>query len=284
MSKTEPQTKASAVDASSKTYENNPFFVATSGLDLLFRKAQPIGILLAIIAGVTLLGSLPYSFAPMGPSESSSPEADQAAAQQFADSISKVPAEIWLLIGVAALTLLLFVTFIGIILRGITDYTSARIATGKTATINEAFRAVFKNFWGYTWVLVVVGVKTLLWTLLFIIPGIIMSVRYSLAGVAYFDKALGGNGSVKHSAALTKGGWLTTYASQNLLNILTFGAIPSLLMPGTNAVLYRQFTAVDKTKPRAHALSWLTLLVPIILVVLVVVSVVALISAAYPAS
>lgn len=258
-------------------YENNPFFVAINGFELLFKKAKVIGIILAVLAGLSTLSSLPSAFLPSesvpAPSQQIADQAAEREAQQFADGIASVPMEAWLIIALVILIVALIFAAIGIVVRGVLDYTSAQIAHDKEVALSEALRAVFVNFWGYTWVLLVAAVKTFLWTLLFIIPGIIMAVRYSLAGVVYFDKKLSGNGSVKESARLTKNGWLTTFASQTLLNILTLGVIQSLLVPGTQAILYRQFTSFDTAgvqKPSAHTLSWLTLLIPILFFGLIV--------------
>jgi hypothetical protein len=267
MSTSTTSTKQPAVHT--ETYENNPFFVATNGLDLLFKKAQSMGILIAIFVGVTTLASLPSMFAPAPPI--TEPPAASEVSTQSQQVFPAIPMEVWVVGGLIVLAILLIVIVISIICKGLLDYTSARLARGETTTINEAFRAVFANFWGYTWVQVIAGVKTFLWTLLFIIPGIIMSVRYSLAGVAYFDKKLRGNESIKHSLVLTKNAWLTTYASQNLLNLLTLGFIQPLLVPGTNAVLYRQLETVKENKPKAHIVSWLTLIIPVILVTLLVI-------------
>lgn len=240
-----------------KDYENNPFFVATNGIDLLFKKAQSIGILTAILIAISTLSSLPSAF--IQPSDSKQIDQTQGA------GLPNLPSEVWLMIAAAALVLTLIFVVLGIIVRGVLDYTSAKLAKDETTTISEAFRAVFSNFWSYTWVLVISSVKTLLWTLLFIIPGIIMAVRYSLAGVAYFDKQLKGDASVQHSSKLVKGAWLTTFASQNLLNLITLGIIQPLLVPGTNGILYRQLSTAGATKPKAHVLSWLTLILPFIL-------------------
>lgn len=253
-------------------YENNPFFVATNGLDLLFKKAQSVGILMAVLAGVSALASLPYMFMPPAaePSQptATDPEAVAAENEALAHAISNIPTEVWLIGGALVLIIAAVMLAIGIVFRGITDYTSAQLASGKQVTLNDAFRAVFNNFWSYTWVLVMASIKTFLWTLLFVIPGFVMSYRYSLAGVVFFDKALKGGAASTESAALTKGAWLTTFASQNLLNMITLGAIPMLLQPGTNGVLYSQLRTAGNEKPRAHFLSWLTLLLPIIFVAL----------------
>lgn len=259
---TKPKSKTPA------NYENNPFFIATNGLDLLFSKAQSVGIFMAVLAGLSILASLPYMFMP--PADSSQPTPSENATtsaedQAFIEALSRIPTEAWMMIGAIVLVVIIVMIVIGIIFRGIMDYTSAQIAAGKKATLNEAFRAVFNSFWSYTWVLIVASVKTFLWTLLLFVPGFVMSYRYSLAGVVFFGKGLKGNDASSHSAALTKGAWLTTYASQTLLNLITLGAIPMLLQPGTNGVLYRQLSAASNTNPRAHILSWLTLLLPFIL-------------------
>ena len=213
----------------------------------------------------------------MPPSETSQPaptpnttQTSAAETQAFAEAVGRIPTEVWFIIGALVILVVTIMLVIGIIFRGITDYTSAQLAAGKHATLNEALRAVFNNFWSYTWVLFMVSIKTFLWTLLFIIPGFVMSYRYSLAGVVFFDKNTKGGAASTHSAALTKGAWLTTFASQNLLNMITLGAIPMLLQPGTNGVLYRQLGAVGNQKPRAHFLSWLTLLLPFIFTLLLV--------------
>lgn len=261
-----------------KPYENNPFFVATNGLDLLFKRAQSVGIALAILAALSFLSSVPSLFTNSSGDTSTTQTASQqqAEAQKFADAIAAIPLEVWLIAGSIGLLILLIVITVGIVIRGVADFTSAQLANGKDVTLSEAFRSVFSNFWGYTWVMVVVGVKVFLWTLLFIIPGFVMAYRYSLSGVAFFENKLRGNAATKHSAALTKGAWLTTYASQNLLNLLTFGAIAYLLAPGTNGVLYRQLTDAGKVKPKAHVLSWLTLIIPFVLLVLIIVVAVSL--------
>jgi uncharacterized membrane protein len=147
---------------------------------------------------------------------------------------------------------------------GVSAYTSAKLAQGERVSIGRAFRESFERLWSFLWLQILIFVKVVLWSLLFIIPGIIMAVRYSLAGVAFFDdtKAVKGNAAIKESLRLTKNAWLTTYASNTLFNIITLGAIGNVLSIGTNAVLYKQYQASGDKKPAAHWLSWLTLVLP----------------------
>jgi len=263
-------------------YENNPFFVAVNGLELLFKKAKTIGIILAVVMALSAFSSLPSMFIPTSEEPVMTQEQIAREDQAFYDGIAAVPVEIWLLIAAVVVTVLLVIIVVGIAVRGVADYTSAQLSRGKEVGFSEALRAVFSRFWGYLWLHIVVSVKVFLWSLLLIVPGIIMAIRYSLAGAIYFDKKLGGAAAVKESARLTKGAWLTTFASQSLLNLITFGLIELLLIPGTQAVLYRQYREYDDAqliKPKAHVLSWLTLLIPLLLAATVILIVVVLIAA-----
>lgn len=248
-------------DTLPKGYQNNPFYVATDGLDLLFKKAQLVGIMLAIVSGLILISSLPGNF---GLKDGSSPQTGSPDSNGL-----NIPQELIVGLVLAGIAVLLVFLFLGILLSGVSDYTSAQLARGKKTSLSESLRAVFSNFWSYAWMSVILGVKVLLWGLLFIVPGFVMAYRYSLSGVSFFDKKLRGNAAVKHSSSLTKGAWLTTYASQNLLNMITLGSIPSLLGPGTKAVLYRQLVDIGDKRPKAHALSWVTLILPMILTILI---------------
>lgn len=274
-------TTASKTPAKTLTYENNPFFVAVNGLELFFKKAQSIGIIFAVIMALSAFSAIPSAFMPAEEAPVSQEQIvkdDQA----FEQGLATMPGEVWLLIGVVAVTILLLLIVLGVVIGGIADYTAAKLSQGKEVGFSEALRAVFSNFWGYLWLQIVIMVKVLLWTLLLIVPGIIMAVRYSLAGTVFFDKKLKGNAAVQESARLTKGAWFTTFASQSLLNIVTLGLIELLLVPGTQAILYRQFREYDvagAAKPKAHILSWLTLLVPLLLVITLILIVIALAAA-----
>jgi hypothetical protein len=173
------------------------------------------------------------------------------------------PALIVILV-VAALVLLFGVLIIGSIVAGIFAYTSAEIANNREVTFRQAARATFDRLWSFVWLQVLTGIKVLLWTLLFIVPGIIMAVRYSLANVSFFDanKQLTGNAAIKDSLALTKGAWLTTFSTQMFFNIITLGLISPIIDTGSKAMLYRQFVALQKShapQQKPHALAWVTL-------------------------
>ena len=242
---------------SPKDYVNNPFTIALRGITLLFDLARGVAFLLVALS-VAGLFRADYSTNINNPKD-----AEDAFQQITAPLAGWSPTE-WLVAVGAVAIITLAIMMIGALLGGVSAYTSLRLSRGERVSLSEAFREAFQHLWSFLWLQIIVGVKTLLWTLLFIIPGIIMATRYSLASVAFFDedKKLRGNAAVKESLRLTRGAWLTTYGTHTLFNFITFGVIASVITTGANAVLYRQFDKLDDNKPEAHWLSWLALFLP----------------------
>lgn len=242
-------------------YENNPFFIASNGITLLFNLAQGVAVMLVIFSVLGLFGN---AFSP----DSSSDTSNNTVTTLFQGWGSSE----WLLFAGAAGIIGLAAIMIGALFSGVNAYTSARLSQGEEVAIREAFRESFDKLWSFIWLQIIIFVKVLLWGLLFIIPGIIMAVRYSLANVAFFDdtKNLRGNAAIKESLYLTRGAWITTYAATALFNALTLGAISSIISTGVNAILYRQYQEAGDKKPAAHWLSWLALVLPFAILSMVI--------------
>ena len=237
-------------------YENNPFFVASNGITMLFNSARGVAILMLVLALINLFGNRADN--------SSEPE------KLWNDVVSTVtPWSLndWLLAIGSGLIIGLAFLMISALLGGVSAYTSYKLSQGEEVKLSHAFRVAFDNLWSFLWLQIIVFVKVILWSLLLIVPGIIMAFRYSLASTAFFDerKHFRGNDAVKESLRLTKGAWITTFSSNMLFNILSFGVLSTVVSTSVNAVLYRQFGDLkDTKKPDAHWLSWLTLALPFI--------------------
>lgn len=243
-----------------KNYENNPFFAAANSITLLVDSARSVLLFLAALAAVNFFLGI------VSPDYSKPAERNQSV-NKINDITNNWTADDRLLAVLAVFVITLALLMISALLGGVAAYTSARVARGKSVRLDEAFRASFDKLWSFLWLQLIIAGKLLLWTLLFILPGIYMAFRYSLANVAFFDKELRGNNAIKESLRLTKGAWLTTFASNMLFNSLTFGMISNVVNTGVNAVLYRQYEALgNKPKPPAHWLSWVTLAIPIFFV------------------
>lgn len=228
-------------------YINNPFLVSIEGVDLFFKRANQISIFLIIVSVALMI----YSFIP-------APESANPFGQGMTPDMI-----LWFIVPQVALTLLTLVV------SGVLGYASAKLARGESVTLNQAISGFMNRFWGFVWLQILLTLKIVGWTLLLIVPGVIMAIRYSLADIAFFDKNLSANQATKYSAAITKGSWLTTFASQTLLTMLSFGIIAPLTSGGALAILYRQFDATPLEKrPKTHGLSIATLVGSILLVLL----------------
>jgi hypothetical protein len=263
-------------------YINNPFFIATEGISLFFTKAKNVAILLLILSAVAANASFfsgPQHFAGNPSTPVTAPQSTQIntpasqptpAPAQSAPDLPPVAIGLLIVLPLVAIAIIASVITIAVIASAMLAYTAAETAKGRAVGIKQAFHAVIPRFWGFVWLQLLIGIKVLLWTLLLVVPGIIMAVRYSLASVSFFDsdKKLKGDAAIKDSVQLTKGAWLTTFSSQLLFNIITGGVVQLLADGGTKAVLYRQFEAArisNTPKPRPHGLAWATLALAIIL-------------------
>jgi hypothetical protein len=241
-----------------QNFENNPFFVASNGITLLFNLARGVAILFVVLS---VLGLLANGL----PDGTSTPK-------DFMSAFDGWGMAEWSLFAVATGVIGLAIIMISSLFGGVSAYASAQLSKGETVNLKDAFHEAFEKLWGFIWLEIIIFVKVVLWGLLFIIPGIVMAVRYSLASVVFFDdtKNLRGNDAVKESIRLTKNAWITTYASGALFNFLTLGAISNVVSTGVNAVLYRQYKEVGDEKPAAHWLSWLTLVLPFAVIALII--------------
>ena len=110
------------------------------------------------------------------------------------------------------------------------------VRTGKS-TFNTIIECVKKNWLRILLVTILVGVFTFLWSLLFIIPGIIAALSYSMATYLIVDTDLDANDAIKESKRMMKGykwdyfvfglsfiGWI-------MLVPLTFGILYIWLLP-----------------------------------------------------
>ena len=110
------------------------------------------------------------------------------------------------------------------------------VRTG-TSTFNTIIDCVKKNWLRILLVSILVGVFTFLWSLLFIIPGIIAALSYSMATYLIVDTDLDANDAIKESKRMMKGykwdyfvfglsfiGWI-------MLVPLTFGILYIWLLP-----------------------------------------------------
>lgn len=244
-------------------YENNPFMIGIEGLKLIFGQAKSVGIYSIVLTATTFLLAVVAYLVMLIVNFGTGGTTVESSTVLTADEALRV-------LGIVILGCFVYLS-LSLLVFGPLEYTAAKTAQGTSVTLGESFKAVLAVFPSYVWMYVIFSVKVLLWSLLLIVPGIIMFNRYILAGTVFFAEDKRGNAAIKRSAELTKGGWFTTYGGAWIWNIISQGVAALVFWPGSMAILYRQFVALEKTgepKPPAHILSWLTLFVPIALTVL----------------
>jgi len=234
----------------------NPFFTTLNGISALFTTALSAGIVILLINAVS-------SSTALNSSESDSPDEIRTIVTNFFSQplIDQLPVYGLMLI------IITFSIVVGTMIHGIQSYTALKLSKNEKTTIGEAFNATLSNFGNYLLLYVWLNIKTFLWTLLLIIPGIIAYYRYSFAGIVFFDKDLRLNAAIKESSRLTKGGLMTLFSSQTLFNMMTLYYIDLVVWTASVSQLYRSYTELDKTgqpKPPVHWLSWVTLALPFV--------------------
>lgn len=267
---TQEQESTSAPSATKSTpnsYFNNPFVIAIEGIEALFNKAKYIGIALAVLS----LISFAASFTPSGPA----PTTDTTTTNGNDFTMASIGTEeivLFGLVGAALAGFLFVIALVSIYISAITDYAAVAVARGRSVTLSEAAKAAGKKFLGYLWVQIIVAVKTFLWSLLLIVPGIYKGNRYVLAGMAYFDSdEYKGDKAVQRSQELVDGAWRTTFAGIGFFNVVTLGIASLVITAGSKITLFRQFTDIgDGEKPEAHFLSKLFTVLLVILCVFIV--------------
>lgn len=240
-------TKTTSTNQEDSKYINNPFTIALEGIKLLFKNTRAIAILLVILS---IINALTYRTNPYN-------ETTEPAAPLTLPSL-----EIGTVIAIAIIVIIiaLGVVTLGAFFIGIFSFTSAELAKGNTVSLRRAIKTVYSQLWSFLWLQILMLIKVLLWSLLFIIPGIVMAIRYSLANVSFFDsnKKLRGNAAIKDSIVLTKNNFKTTFATQSLFSVITIGLISPIVDVASKAMLYRQLTSLQLTednKLKTHILS-----------------------------
>lgn len=238
--------------SSDNSYQNNPFTLALEGIGSLFTYVKPIAIALLVVGLLTFAGNAASTAADIY--TANNPEATPSAETSGGD----FDMSLLIVTGLIVFAVSVVVFIIVAIFKGAGEVAAAAAANQEKLSFGQTFSRLFARLPGYLLLQLLIIIKVLGWTLLFIIPGIVMSIRYSLAGTAYFARNMSAGQALRHSVSITKGGWITTFGSLGLFNLVTLGALPLLVQTGVQSALFRQFDAYAQKglqKPGPHGLS-----------------------------
>lgn len=102
-------------------------------------------------------------------------------------------------------------------------------------SIKELLKTAYKKVWGGIWVNTLIGFIILAGYFLFIVPGIIWSIKYSLALYVYLIENKKGMAALKRSAELVKGYWWAILKRYLIWFYAVMGGMLAMMfIPGLN--------------------------------------------------
>lgn len=253
-------TKESVMEKEEKTtkleYISNPFKLAFEATKKFFDNNAGWGIVLVAIG---LLGSV----GNFNQSSSTTPtQTSLESAAASGDTTVSIAMIVLILCGV--MLAILFALVIGTFIQGMFSYVALQSLKDEKASFSEAYNETKKRFGRLVAAQIVAFFKIIGWTLLFIIPGIIASLRYSLLSYAIMDEPEDER-SVKGSHDRVKE--ITKGRLWEVLGVNGTGIVPIIggvfSTAGTGA-LYRQlqvYTDKNLEKPKIHWLNYLLLFI-----------------------
>ncbi len=240
------------------TINNNPIALALGGVKQLYAQARGIFWLFLVISVLSALSNLDGS----GSNESSTTDFSEFAG---------FGADEYTVVGIFIALMVVVFIVVSLILWGMVGFTAAQLTENKKTSIKEAFNTSRKNLGRLFTTGLIMLLRLLGWTLLFIIPGFIMAVRYSLTSVTLFKEPdLKPGQVVSRSAQLTKGAWMHTFATRALLSLLTLTLLDMVIDSAAQAKLYPQLKSSKdggETTFKTHLLSKVFILVPLTLMI-----------------
>lgn len=237
-----------SIERTANWYETNPFTLAVDGIKKLYDNARGM-FWISLLIGI--IGAFNSNF------DSTAEQNQQQNVGAAAAAIST--SEIAFLLAIIT-TIIAGVIALTVVLWGMVGYTASRLAKDLGTSIPEAFDEALANFWRLFMVGIILIVRLVGWTLLFIIPGIIMAIRYSLSAViAFSEPELKPSQVVSKSASLTKGAWFDTFAAFYLVPLLSLGILKNTNDIAVQAKQYEQLSRLkqgDEKKPPTHMISY----------------------------
>jgi len=137
------------------------------------------------------------------------------------DTLSVSPGVIMkIVLGIAGLIALFIFVFVALVSQASIYILAGNLS--RNFSIKEAFAEGRMHVWQFFVINTIMGLTIFLWTLLFVVPGIIMAIAYSLALWAYFYEGHKNGAALKRSRELVKGNWFAVFMRIYGLNILLY--------------------------------------------------------------
>lgn len=227
-------------------FESNPFKVIFNGFDKLFKYNQTMAIILLVFSVLGFFGQFfNYGF-------------DGGSSQSTASGSGVESTAIVTVILVLLFIFFVAALFIGTFVNGLTAYVVYMTAKKETTTFGEAAKVVIGKFWTIFYVQILVFLRILGGTLLFIVPGIRASLRYNMVLLPIFEENASAKQAIAKSKAITKNHLIEIFGM-----VVAAGIIPlvgQLMQTGGQVVMYPQLNELHVSGERGPKVHWLNYL------------------------
>lgn len=242
------------------TYDSNPFTLSFNAVSTFFRTNIGWAIAFIILGFLGFLVRLIQTI-----TENIRNGNADVSTMHSASSLNQPNISVIIAIIIVVMVLLIFAIVIGTVvqtfIQGMVSYVSLQSLKGRSVSLHEAFEATIKRFWRLFGAKMLATLKIIGWTLLFIVPGIIAALRYTLLPFVIMDEepnhdsVVASHNRVKH---LTKGKLLEVFGVATVGSIIPI--VGSLVSLTGNGALYRQLQVYNDAnfeKPKTHWLNYL---------------------------
>lgn len=241
-----------------KDYNSNPFTLSFESLSRFFNSNMPWAIVLIVLGVVNFLFQTGSNLASLTSSESSSSTAAGTAIEPA------VIAAIVIFVLVLVLIAIIVGSVVKVYFNGMFSHVALQSESEKTVSFGEAFQAVSQRFWRLLGAQLLADIKIIGWTLLFIIPGIVAALRYSMLPYVIMSEPENEKGigdSHAKTKALSKGRLIEIFGISTVATIIP--VIGSIIGLSGKAALYNQLSYYNQhnlEKPKVHWLNYLGLI------------------------
>lgn len=233
---------------SNSSYISNPFTLMFKGFGHMYNINQNMTIVLLVLSALS-------SFGYGGGSGGSAPSGIGDAGGELS---SAAITAIIIIVSFLVITGVVVGTFIWTMFTGMAAHVAWNTAQNKTVTFEESFKAVIKKFWRIVLINLIVFLKVLGGTFLFIVPGIRAALRYQMVLMPVFESDADHKQAIATSKAITKGHLIEVFGLSVAGGIIPL--VGEALKIGGQSIMYPQLKHLHDSgaeKPKVHWLNYL---------------------------
>jgi len=240
-----------------KSYDSNPFTLSFDALGRFFTHNVNWAIALIVLGVLGMFSRAGGNLISGYHGTPTTPGYGQELGGSTSPEVVTIVA-IVIVVFVIALTLIVAMTVIATFLQGMFSYVALRSEAGESVSFSEAFNETTSRFWRLLGAQLLAILKIIGWGLLFIVPGIVAALKYSILPYSIMSAPKDEKGvSLAHAKvkAITKGRLMEVFGVAAIGFIIPL--VGSILTLTGNAAIYNQLNYYYENKLEKPKVHWL---------------------------